>query len=430
MRRKELRLKAVKETLAKLAITLTLCFGPFWSTNTVAVNELTEQEPAPTYRIYLDADMTNNAASGNAIELGILSALSEVAFKLDRYKVELVVKDHHGSTPRSQDHLQDFLQDPRALLVFGGMHSPPLIKSRDFINRNKILTLVPWAAATPITRSSSDDNWIFRLSLDDSKAGKVIVNDAVKILKRPFLLLEDTGWGRANKLTMGQALSEHNIVPTGTHFFQWGIGQFAAHAILENAIRRGADGFILVANAPEAMTFTNVLLSLTNSKQRPIYSHWGITGNDFPRQLGLEKTASLDLKFIQTRFSFFDRPQKDIAKRALASAARILQKESVGAEDIKAPAGFIHAYDLTRLLIAASQETRLMGDAKRDSVAIKKSLETLQTPVEGLIKTYRQAFTPFNASSPDAHEALNERDFTMARYDAAGNIRLDTEAKR
>jgi len=379
-----------------------------------------------TYHIYLDADQTNSISSGRSIELGIRAALHEAGEKLGTFPVELIVKDHHGSTPRSQYHLKQFIQDERGLAVFGGLHSPPLISSRDYINEHGILTLVPWAAATPITRSKAEENWIFRLSLDDSKAGQVIIKEAIERsgLKQVALLLEDTGWGKANKKTMTQALKGYGLEALETHFFKWGLGEHEARSVLEGAINRGADGFILVANAPEGITFAKAMLALPKDKQRPVRSHWGITGGNFVDSLGTDALALLDLKFIQTSFSFLNAPLSPIAQQALSSAATVLNKAKLEPSDIVAPAGFIHAYDLTRLLIAAANQAPLTGEAKADRQLIKQHLEALKGSTEGLIKTYVQPFHRYNVQDKDAHEALSTEDFTMARYNASGHIVL------
>lgn len=390
-------------------------------------------EPSPratsatptVYKIYLDADQSNSSSSGQAIKLGIETALSEAGHQLGGKQVEVVIKDHHGSTPRSQYHLDQFLSDDTALLVFGGLHSPPLLASRDFINDNEILTLVPWAAATPITRPKTDNNWIFRLSLDDSKAGTLIINDAINAsrLSKPYLLLEDTGWGKANEKTMTKALAENNLSAHGRYFFKWGIGDHEARSVLEKAVSEGADSFVLVSNAPEGITFAKAMLSLEVYKQRPIRSHWGITGGTFASTLGADALRQLDLRFIQTRFSFLDKPLPQLAKTVLNQASTI-QGKVITPDTLKAPAGFIHAYDLTRLLIQAANEVQLTGEVKKDRRLLKHALEHLKAPVQGLIKRYESPFSAYSPVLADAHEALDKQDFVMARFRENGAIEL------
>ena len=93
---------------------------------------------ASNIRIYISADRTGAKESGISIEQGIRTALSEVDNKLLGVDVELIILDHRGSTPRSKLHLEQYLQDESALVLFSGLHSPPLLASREFINKNKI----------------------------------------------------------------------------------------------------------------------------------------------------------------------------------------------------------------------------------------------------------------------------------------------------
>ncbi|MCF6281400.1 MAG: ABC transporter substrate-binding protein [Candidatus Polarisedimenticolaceae bacterium] len=377
--------------------------------------------------LYLDADRTGSRASGVAIEQGIRTALSEVGDRLAGFDVTLLIRDHHGSSPRSRGHLEEYLADGRALALFSGLHSPPLLAHRQFINREGILLLDPWAAAGPITRSVSPQNWIFRLSVDDSKAGYVIAEHSIQNegFKKPFLLLEETGWGRSNLKTMSRALEEMKHQPVGVAWFNWSLGDNAARIILRNIASSGADVIFMVANAPEGETFVRAMISLPEGEWLPIRSHWGITGGDFPRVINLTIREQIDLAFIQTRFSFINHADQPMAKAVLAQAQRLFPDVIKSGADIKAPTGFIHAYDLTRLLIAAVDQVGLSGDIKQDREKIRNALESLNKPVKGLIKTYQRPFRPYSDSDPDAHEALGRDDFVMARYGKKGEIILE-----
>ncbi len=158
--------------------------------------------------IYQDADLSTHNQSSKAIQLGIESAFAEIDNKINGYNVAFKYLDHRGNVVRSKRNYKKFLDDSNALVIYSGLHSPPLIKNRTFINENKALTLVPWAAGGPITRYPSKENWIFRLSVDDTQAGQVIVDHAMNAQKcqRPHLLLEDTPWGSSNLKSMSKAL--------------------------------------------------------------------------------------------------------------------------------------------------------------------------------------------------------------------------------
>jgi len=376
------------------------------------------------YNIYLDADFTGTKASSLSIEQGIETALSEINHQIFNYQFKIVKKNHRGNSLRSKRNLESYLKDPNALLVFSGLHSPPLLANKDFINQNRILLLDPWAAAGPITRSNTQENWIFRLSIDDQKAGYVISKNALQEgFKSPFLLLEDTGWGHSNEKTMTQALAKKNLKPTGVKWFNWGLGLNNAKLTLRDINSSDADVIFFVGNASEGKTFAKAMFELSKSERLPIRSHWGITGGDFADIINNDMRKSLDLQFIQTSFSF-NSPNLNGYPLSVFESAKKQFTEISAPKDLKAQTGFIHAYDLTKLLIASIKQAGLTGDRNIDKIAIHQALESLKTPVKGLIKTYTKPFTAYNKMNNNAHEALTLTDYVMAHYGTDNQVIL------
>ncbi|MCL9781195.1 ABC transporter substrate-binding protein [Vibrio sp. S4M6] len=377
--------------------------------------------------IYLDADRTGAKASGLSIERGIRVALDEVNNQVQGRAIEVLIRDHNGSSVRSKRHLKEYIADDNALVVYSGLHSPPLLENLKYIHSNQVLVLDPWAAAGPITRYPSSENWVFRLSVDDSKAGHVISRHTLSEgFNKPYLLLENTGWGKSNYKTMTKSLGEKGITPVGVQWFNWGVGETGAKIMLRNIYASGADVVLLVANATEGKVFARAMLELTQepsyTKPLPIRSHWGITGGDFPQQITPTMRERLDLKFLQTKFSFVSSPPTELSNQVLARAKKLYPDEIRSAADITAPTGFIHAYDLTRLLLAAISNVELTGNIKQDRKNLRIALENITQPVNGLVKTYQTPFTPFSQQAMDAHEALGLEDLVMARYDKENRI--------
>ena len=89
--------------------------------------------------IYQDADLSIHSESSKAIQLGIEVAFAEIDNEINGSKVIFKYLDHRGNVIRSKRNYQTFLKDPNALVIYSGIHSPPLIKNRDFINKNKCL---------------------------------------------------------------------------------------------------------------------------------------------------------------------------------------------------------------------------------------------------------------------------------------------------
>lgn len=385
--------------------------------------------PLPAYaepfHIYIDADFSRAAASALAIERGIRTALAQEGNRMLGQPVLVIPLNHRGNSARSLANLKKVLADPRALAVFAGLHSPPLLAHRDFINENGILVLDPWAAAGPITRPASGENWIFRLSVDDFKAGEVMVGRAVdqREFKRPALLLENTGWGKANRGTMIFSLDTRGLEAATVILFDWGIREAGARIMLRDIVRAGADVILLVANASEGKVFCTAMQDMPLVERLPIISHWGITGGDFPEVVGPLMRKKLDLEFLQTRFSFLDMGSREFPNKVFKEASALFPDWQIP-EDIDAPAGFVHAYDLTRILMAAAQLAGPEGDAASIRARIRQALTNLDSPVQGLVKTYERPFRPYSEVDPDAHEALGSEDLTFGRYGERGEIIL------
>ena len=371
-----------------------------------------------TLKIYHDADWINNVASSEAIWRGMDVALSEVEYRINGVGIELVKKNHSGNVTRSLGNMKAFLADDAAIAVVSGMHSPPLITNREFINENKIPVLVPWAAGAPITRYPSPENSVFRLSVDDTKAAEVMVEHAVSEYKcsKPYLFLENTPWGDSNARTIKTALDKRGMSSVGVKRFDWSMKSHVARGHVLDVVREGAECIIMVASAAEGAEIALAMSELKEENRIPLISHWGITGGNFHEIVDAQTRDKIDLCFIQSCFSFTNETQTPLSKAVFNNLQTLYPKDIENPKDLKSPVGFIHAYDLTKLFIAALEAVELSGDIQTDRDALKVSLETLEAPVRGLIKTYKTPFSKFSKSNPDAHEALGRKDLCMGGF--------------
>jgi branched-chain amino acid transport system substrate-binding protein len=377
-----------------------------------------------TITIYHDADYSLNQLSAEAMKMGLLTAFDEVNNEIQGFHLELVEKNHRGNIKRSLLSMKDFIKDEKALFILGGLHSPPYIKNRTFINENQIPLLVPWAAGGPITRHASPDNWVFRLSVDDSKAGIRISEFALNNLscKHPNLLLENTPWGQSNQRTMSSYLKEK--VPFGLSLFGWNIKENSARIMLRNIISAGHDCVFLVANFNETQQFVRAMASMEKDKIIPIVSHWGATGGDVDMIFTEQVKQAISFHFIQSCYSLSSLNQSPFHRSVIARAKKLFPDKFTSQEKLKAPAGFIHAYDLGRLAVSALQQIELTGNMKRDRFLFKQALESLQQPVQGLIKKYDKPFSKWSEQQQDAHEALRLENFCMASFGEHNQIKL------
>ena len=372
-----------------------------------------------TLHIYQDADLSNHIESSESIQKGIELAFDEIDNEIVGFKIEFKYLDHRGNVIRSKRNYQKFINDPKAIAIFSGIHSPPLIKNRDFINSEKALTLVPWAAGGPITRYPSSINWVYRLSVDDTQAGAVIIDFAVnrRGCESPHLLLEDTPWGDSNFKSMSDALYRNDIKKISVTRFGWNLKKKGAREILRNIANQGNDCVVLVANSVEGTVIVREMVNYPAERRLPIISHWGITGGDFHEVITASDREDLELDFIQTCFAFTSAHQSDFSKKVFNRLKKYTSGDIDHPNKLNSATGFIHAYDLTKILIQAIRQTGLTGDMNIDRNAIRLALENIREPVEGLVKNYHSPFSVFSEKTNyNAHEALNADDYCIGRF--------------
>ena len=200
---------------------------------------------------------------------------------------------------------------------------------------------------------------------------------------------------------MTKALSDHRIAPAAVEWFNWGESNFTPH--LDRIRAANADVILLVANAPEGKLIIQSMAQ--QGEPLPLVSHWGITGGDLWQEVNTD-LSRLDLLFLQT-FSYLP-PQNE---RAAAFVEKYFTRYNIDTPPkMRAPVGVAHAYDLTHLLAMAIEKA---GSTEREKV--RDAMEQLSN-YSGVVKNYVQPF------SPTRHDALDQSDFFLARYDEYGRI--------
>ena len=349
-----------------------------------------------------------SAEAGEAIRRGALLAVEEVnaAGGVLGRPLELVVRDHRGNPARGLDNILEFSKMPGLLAVLGGLHTPVALQELQTIHDHQIINLIPWAAGTPIIDNGYDPNYVFRVSVRDEFAGGFLVDNAIaRGSSRLGLLLERTGWGRSNEKAVTAALAEKGLAPAGVEWFNWGITDMGEH--IERLHAAGANGIILVGNPPEGLVTIKSMAARPEDKRLPIISHWGITGGTFPEMAG-DLLGQVDLSFLQT-FSFIAPPFPVRANRVFERYRQMFPGVKT-VDDVPAPPGTAHAYDLVHLLALAVKQANSL-----DRATVRDALEHLDS-YEGLMRDYAPPFTA------KRHDALNADDFNMARYGDGGVI--------
>lgn len=358
-------------------------------------------------RIGLDAEFgLQGSTSAQAIEFGLRVAIAEVNAAggvLGGRPLELVVRDNRSMPARALSNLAEFAAMPDLVGVFGGKFSPVVLDAVPAIHEAGLPFFAVWSSADPIVENGRSPNYVFRLALRDSLGmPKMLQTAEQRGYQRVGLLLANTGWGRSNL-----SAAERHVARTQRPE----IAQVAWHNWGEKSLLQryqslrgaGAQAIVLVANDDDAALLVREVAALPREQRLPIICHQGITGGSFAALAG-PALKEVDLSVLQT-FNFF-RADPAARQRFLAAAVALGGPRRV--EDIEAPTGVAHAYDMLHILARAIDRA-----GSTDRRAIRDTLERLPAH-RGLIKTYQPPFTSTR------HEALGPDELLMARFRADG----------
>ena len=356
----------------------------------------------PSVKLGLDGEFSlDHSISAQAIEQGMQIAIAEINAAggvLDGRPLELVKRDHGSIPARGIKNIREFAEMPDLVAVFGGRFSPVLLEEMNVIKETGTLLMAPWSSADPIIDNGMQPNYAFRLSLRDSLAmPKMLQTCAERQLNKVGLLLTNTGWGRSNK-TAADKFAERNPQPAIVHTAWYNFKDTSLIEKYESLRKAGAEAIILVANDDEAAILVKEVAALPAGQRLPILSHWGVAGGEFVKQAGPALDA-VDFTVIQT-FSFFTARKPALDRFFGAAASFGLNRP----EDVRAPTGVAHAYDLTHILARAINQAKSTDRAK-----VRDALEVVRN-YDGLIKHYAQPFTATR------HEALGPDELLMARF--------------
>ncbi|HEY9017266.1 DctP family TRAP transporter solute-binding subunit [Thiomicrospira sp.] len=351
--------------------------------------------------IGLSADLsTGGKAGGLAIKRGLEMAIDQLNRSggvLGR-EIVLLPMDHRSIATKGIENVKILAERNDVMAIFGGLHSAVVLEELNSIQALKVPYLNPWATVAQVTENGYEDNYAFRLSINDRFASQFLVDFVLKRHQTPAVVVENSVWGRNNLALIREHLDRLGLKATVEIVFNRGQKDFSVE--LEKLALTGTDSVILVANSVEATTLTKALVD--SQADLALVSHWGVVGGSFFEDIEPFQ-KHLDLSVLQT-FSF-DNPRPEIQR-----FYRQYQQNYQPSGEVYAANGIAQAYDLMHLLALAIEQA---GQPNR--TLVKQALENLP-PYQGLIKTYAPAFSVTN------HDALNEKDVYMAKLTPNGQL--------
>jgi branched-chain amino acid transport system substrate-binding protein len=350
-----------------------------------------------------------SAKSGEGITRGLTIAIDEInaAGGILGRKLELVRRDDESNPSKGQVAARELIDQEKVAVMFGGIDSPVALAIVPIANKEKVPFFSVWAAATPITRNGANPNYIFRVSAVDVLVDKALVQYARKTFnaKNLGLALVNNPWGESNDKGLHAAAAEQGVKVAGVEKYEERDVDMVPQ--LTRLRAAGADALVMVANAAPG---AQVMKSLQRINWNvPIISHWGISGGRFPELAG---PWSQKVAFVQT-FSFFGKLNP--VGQKLFAELKAKYPDIKGPGDVLPPVGVANAYDAMHLVALA-----IKSAGSTDGDKMRQALENIDR-YEGLIKTYAKPFTPEN------HDALNENDYIMVRYNGDDIVPVATQ---
>lgn len=363
---------------------------------------------ADPVRIGIDAEFgLLGSTSAQAIQRGAAVAVAEINAAggvLGGRPLELVLRDNRSVPARSGENLRELAAMPDLVAVFCGRFSPVVLENLDLVHQLGLILLDPWASADGITENGRQPSYVFRLSLRDRWAMPVMMRHAkAKGASRIGVLAPNTGWGRS-----GVAAIDRNAGPgmpgvAGVAWYNWGDKSLARPYV--ELLRAGAQAIVFIANDTEGAVLLREVAAMPEGERLPLIMHWGVTGGTLAQQAGAAMDH-LDLSVVQT-FSFLAADPRKVARFLDLWA---VQFGPARPEDIAAPVGVAHAYDLTHLLARAVDQA-----GTTDRAQVRAALERLRE-YDGLVRRYAPPFTVVD------HDALRAENVFMAVPRSDGSI--------
>jgi branched-chain amino acid transport system substrate-binding protein len=342
-----------------------------------------------------DLSASPSAQSGQAAVLGMQAAIADLnaAGGVFGKKLTLVVRDDTSQPPKSIQNMSDLIDNEKVVAVFGPTNSGNAMAWKHIVNQKKIPVIDNVSSGTDITKpmSAGADNYMFRVSMVDREqvaALMAYVKKGGSDAKKIGFMSETTGYGQGGLKDMKSIAEMQGIIPVAIE--QFGVGDTDMTSQLNKLKAAGVDTIVIWA---QGTPIAQVMRSMEKI-------------NYYPRVLS---------SWAADNITFYDAAGKNLAEKPLF--LRTVSENRTPAQDklfarvgsqLKAPSSFsfaLHGYDSVMILAQAIKQAN-----STDGSAIRVALENLNTPVQGLLKTYNRPFSKTN------HEALTARDFVWVHW--------------
>src|SRR5690606_21594176 len=301
-------------------------------------------------------------------------------------RVELVERDDEASNELGAQIVREFVNRERVVAGLGIVNTGVALASQRHYQTARIPVITSVATGTLITRQFQPpefpENYVFRVSANDTLQAEVIVDEAVRRrgFSRLAILHDATNYGILGGADLAATLRAQGIEPVAIERFQ--LRQTDMRPQLEHARAAGAQAVLTYGIGPELAHIANGMARM--DWRVPIIGSWTLAMSNFIEIAGRNaEGARMPQTFIQT------------PRTARQAAFLQAWRKATDTPRIPVPPAAAQGYDSMLLLAAAIRQAGSLEGAR-----IRDALENLEAPVEGVVMTYHHPF------STDNHETL------------------------
>ena len=337
---------------------------------------------AEPIRIGVSGPFTGGSSPmGLSMRDGIRVAAAEInaAGGLLGRPVLLVERDDQARNELGAQIARELINKEKIVAGVGIVNTGVALASQRFYQEARIPMITAVATGSIVTRQflppQHPDNFIFRVSANDSIQAAMIVEEAVerRKLRKLAILADSTNYGQLGREDLERALEKKGVRPVS-------VGKFNIRDVdmtrqLSAAREAGAEALLTYGIGPELAQIANGAAKL--DWQVPIIGSWPLSMSNFIDNAGPNgEGARMPQTFIQA---------PDTPKRAAFIAA--YQKLS-RSERMPSPSAAAQGYDAMLLLAAAIRQAGTTHGSR-----VREALEDLRERVEGVITTYERPFS-------------------------------------
>jgi branched-chain amino acid transport system substrate-binding protein len=341
-----------------------------------------------------DLSASPSALSGQAAVLGLQAAIDDVnaAGGVLGKKLTLVVRDDLSQPPKSIQNMSDLIDNEKVIAVFGPTNSGNALAWKQIPNQKKIPVIGTVGSATAITYPTSPkaENYMFRDSMVDREqvAGLMAYVKKDPAVKSVGYLAETTGYGQGGLKDIQELGDMQGIKPACNEKF--GVNDTDITSQLNKCKAAGVDTIVVWA---QGTPLGQLMRSMEKINYFPLtLMSWAADNQSFYEAAG--KALAEKPIFMRTITEDRNPRQQQLYDRVAPKMA------SASAFGFAA-----HSYDAVMLLATAIKQANSTEGPK-----LREALENLQTPYEGVMKTYNK---PFSATD---REALTSKDYRWTRW--------------